>query len=182
MKYSRQKIKDIFYSGSHSFRFDRQLIADVHFLLENKLLFVSKEKVISVNTYYDFIEEIKDGKIPVIDIDGGQVGHMALKLVGRDYLVNKGFKDIRFESNFAGYKPDVIANDKKIIIECGNTNPDKIFNYFKNSGLEKFIVITYPDADDKDIYSYTFTPSDKLSDFLLFKEKTELKKIRNISK
>jgi len=179
IKCNEEMIKDIFCSGSHSFRYDRQLIVNIYFLIKNKLLFVDREKITSIDIYHNYIDDIKTGKIPVIDIEGGQSDHMALKLIARDYLIDKGYKDISFESNFEGYKPDVITNNKKIIIERGNTNPDKIFNYFKNPALEKFIVIPYLNTNQKGMHLYTFTPGDELSEFLLFKEEEELKKIRN---
>jgi len=182
MNYNEQTIKDIFYSGSHSFRVDKQLIVNICFLLEKNLLSVKEEKFASVDIYHNYIEDIKDGKIPVIDIEGGQIGHMALKLIGRDYLEKKGFKDIKFESEFEGYKPDVTTKDRKIIIECGSTNPDKIFHYFKNKNLEKVIAVPCPDSDDEDIYFYTFTPGEELSEFLFFREREEFKNVRNNSK
>lgn len=178
MKCNEQAIKDIFYTGSHAFRADKQLIVNVCFLLENNLLFIKKEKFALVGIYKNYINEIENGKISLIDIEGGTKCHLALKLIGRDYLENKGFKNIKFESEFESYRPDLITGDGKIIIECGNTNPDKIFHYFKNKDVKKVIVIPYPDVDEKDIYFYIFTPGNELNDFLIFKEKEELNKVR----
>jgi hypothetical protein len=39
-------------------------------------------------------------------------------------------------------------------------------------------IIPYPDVDDKNIYLYAFIPSDELADFLLFKERYNLKNIK----
>jgi hypothetical protein len=178
MKCDEQTIRYIFYTGSHAFRVDKQLVVNVCYLLNNNLLSVEKEKIAPNKIYQDYINNIESGKIPKFDIEGGQAGHLALKLVGRDYLENKGFKNIKFEHEFEGYKPDIITEDNKIIIECGSTNPDKVFYYFKNKNLQKVIIIPYPDVDDRNIYSYVFIPGDELSNFLVFREKEELNDIR----
>ncbi|MFH1947139.1 MAG: hypothetical protein ABIJ23_03230 [Candidatus Magasanikbacteria bacterium] len=101
---------------------------------------------------------------------------MALKLVANDYLQSCGYKNIKYEQEFEGYVPDVIVDTKTIIIECGNTNPDKIFNYFKNKNLEQFIILPYPTFEEQFMMIYIFEPNEDLADFLLFREKELLHK------
>lgn len=179
MKYNKSAITNIFYSGGQDFRVDKQLVVDVCFLLDNNLLYVKKEKTCLYNIYQGYAELINRGEIPIIDIEGGSTGHLALKLIGRDYLKKLGHNNFKFESELEGYRPDLMTRDSKIIIECGSTNPDKIFYYFKNKNLEKLIVIPYPDHEGKEIYLYIFTPGKDLSDFLIFNEQQKLKSIKH---
>jgi len=132
---------------------------------------IARDKIANLEDYHEYIDDIKSGKIDRFDIEGGD-GHLALKLLARDYL--QGQKT-NFEIEFDGYFPDVITFNKKVIIECGNTNPDKILNYFKNKKLEQVIVIPYPSYGEKDIIGYIFKPSVELTDFLIFREKELLR-------
>ena len=100
MECDEQTIRDIFYTGSHAFRADNQLIVDICFLLQENLLFVEKHAIAAAGLYQKYLDDIRCGKIPVSDIDGGQIEHMALKLIGRDYLANETSNDIVFEREF----------------------------------------------------------------------------------
>jgi len=131
---------------------------------------------VSIVKYYEYLDNLKDGKIHKIDIEGGGDRHLGLKLVGRDYLHTIGVVNVLYEKVFEGYIPDVISEDQKVIIECGNTNADKVFNYFKNKSLKELVVIPYSDDKSSKISLYIFTPSEELSEFLLFRE-IELGKI-----
>jgi len=83
-----------------------------------------------------------------------------------------------YEQEFEGYFPDVISRDKKMIVECGNTNPDKIFNYFKNKYVQKLIIIPYISNTEQFISAYIFTADTELSDFLNFSENEKVKDIK----
>jgi len=174
--HSLETIKNIFYSGTHSFRFDRELISNVCFLLKNNLLTVESKTIASIGKYRSYTDDIANGRVASIDIAGGQIEHLALKLIGRDYLVSSGFQEVEFEAQFVGYFPDVITKDRKCIVECGLTNPDKIFNYFKNKSVVQIIIIPYPNPDTKKLVAYVFSPTIDLAEFLIFKEQEDLKK------
>lgn len=178
MDFSREDIKNVFCTGSHAFRVDWQLVEDLYFLLQEKLLLLKTEILPVYSQYQSYIEDIQNKKIPIIDIEGGQAAHMALKLIARNYLNSKNFKIVKFEYSFEGYVPDVITGDKSVIVECGKTNMDKVFNYFKNKSIRQLIVIPYPNSDDHNIYAYTFEPGEDLSEFLIFKQQEEAKKLK----
>ena len=174
--YTIQMVKDIFHSGSFAHSYDKQIIADIVFLLQEGLLSVEKKKISDKNHYIKHIDDIKSGKISRIDIEGGGDGHLALKLLAKNYLIAGGCEKINFEQQYEGYVPDVITFDKKIIIECGNTNADKVFYYFKNKNLKEMIIIPYPADEEANIWCYIFKPGEELSEFLFFREKEMLKK------
>ena len=178
MKYSNAFVKNIFTDSMQGFRIDMQSIVDITFLLNKKLLILEKKQISTKVIYFKYIEDINSEKISKIDIHGGSINHLALKLVGNKYLEKIGCFDNKYELEFEGYFPDVISQNKKIIVESGNTNPDKIFNYFKNKKLQKLIIIPYPNDTEKFINAYIFTPSAELSDFLDFTEKEKIKDIK----
>jgi hypothetical protein len=184
MRYDKYIIRDIFYSGIHSFRSDMQPIVDICYLLDTNLLFVKKERACDKKTYLDYIEGLSTGKIDTFDVQGGKEAHMALKLIGRDILNKRGYTDILFESEFEGNIPDVMDSKTTILVECGNSNASKLFKFYINKKIKELMVVPYPDLD-RDIYAYTFIPGDELSEFLIFREhemaKAALKKM-SISK
>ena len=135
MKYSATYVKNIFTDSIQGFRIDMQLIVDVTFLLNKKLLIIEKKQISTKEIYFKYIEDIESGKIPKIDIHGGSINHLALKLIGNKYLEKIGLFDNKYELEFEGYFPDIITQNKKFIVECGNTNPDKVLNYFTDALL-----------------------------------------------
>lgn len=164
-------VKDIFHSGSFTHSYNKQIIVDIVFILQEGLLSVEKQKINNTDIYKKYIDNIKSGKISRIDIDGGGDGHLALKLLAKDYLGTRGYDKISFETEYEGYMPDVITVDKKIIIECGNTNADKIFYYFKNKNLQELIVIPYPMDEDADINCYIFKSGENSQIFYFLEKK-----------
>lgn len=178
--YTKDNIRDIFYTGSHAFRADEQLVVDVLFLIEENLVQLKHQKISDLSSYHGYISDIQNGVIPVIDIEGGQVGHMALKLLGREYLISRGFRNVKFEKSFEGYVLDVSTEDASFIVECGNTNPEKIFKYFKNKKVKEVVIVPYPNQEEKYINAYIFQPTKELSDFLFYKEEKYLENVKNI--
>ena len=85
--------------------------------MEEDLINLNEEEIAPKILYQNYIDDINNCKISVSDIDGGQVEHMALKLVGRNYLKKEGYSKVKFEEEFEGLRPDIITLDKKIIIE-----------------------------------------------------------------
>lgn len=149
-------LKNIFSHDDQMFRLDMQIIENIHFLLEKKLLRVTREHISSIEKYSKTIDDIYKGKISIIDIEGGGIKHMALKIIGQEYLKSKNFLLTKIEHEFKGIRPDIMAEDGLIILECGNTNPDKIFQYFRNGNTKKIIVIPYPYDEEKYLYVYIF--------------------------
>lgn len=169
--YSNDFIRDIFNSGSYTHRCDEQLIVDTAFLVNEGLLSLESIVVCGIQKYHQYNDDLMIDKSMSFDAAGGSLGHVALKYIGREYLLDLGYKTVNFEQQFDGYVSDIISPDEKIIIECGNTNPDKVFNYFKNKKIEQLIIIPYPTSEEKQIEAYIFRPTDDLSEFLIFREK-----------
>ena len=124
--YNKSKIKEIFYSGSYGVNYDEQLIVNIVFLLQEGVLSVTQKTIAKKSDYTKYIDKINSGEISKFDIEGGSIGHLALKLVAQKFLNEQGYERVIFEQEYDGYRPDVITPDHKIIVECGNTNPDKI--------------------------------------------------------
>lgn len=178
MKYTDIYVKNIFTDSVQGFRIDMQSIVDITFLLNKKLLLLEKKQISTKKIYFKYIEDINSEKISKIDIHGGSINHLALKLIGNKYLEKIGLLKNKYELEFEGYFPDIITQNKKIIVECGNTNPDKVFNYFKNNTVEKLIIIPYPNDTNQLIDAYILMPADGLNDFLNFSEKEKFKDIK----
>ena len=177
--YNKSKIKEIFYSGSYGVNYDEQLIVNIVFLLQEGVLSVTQKTIAKKSDYTKYIDKINSGEISKFDIEGCSIGHLALKLVAQKFLNEQGYERVIFEQEYDGYRPDVITPDHKIIVECGNTNPDKIFNYFKNKKLEGVIIIPYPDDETDQLNAYNFKPTEDLAEFLLFLEKEKMKNAKN---
>ena len=177
--YDKNKIKEIFYSGSYSVNYDEQLVVNIVFLLQEGVLSVTQNTIAKKSDYTKYIDKINSGEVAKIDIEGGSVGHLALKLIAQNFLNRLGYKKVIFEQEYCGYRPDVITPDQKIIVECGSTNPDKIFNYFKNKNLEAVIILPYPEDENDMLYFFSFKPTKKLHEFLLFLEKERMKDAKN---
>lgn len=174
--WTRQDVRDIFYSGSYTGHTDEQLIVDICYLLNAGLLFVYENTIASRVDYFTELENITNGIKPTADIAGGGNGHMALKILAQHYLQTEGVNEIVFEREFEGFRPDLMTKNHTILVECGFAEPNKIFCYFKNKHVNRMIIVPYPDQESNNIQAFTFTASDELADFLCFKEKEAVRK------
>lgn len=180
MKYTNSFVKNIFTDGVQEFRIDMQPIVNITFLLNHKLIFLKEKTICTKKIYFNYLDDIYNKKMPRIDIDGGGNGHLALKLIGNDLLKEMGSKKNKYEARFEGFVPDIISKRKDLIVECGNTNPDKIFYYFKNKDVRRVIIIPYPGEKTERIIAFIFTPSGKLSDFINFMTRVNLENIKKL--
>lgn len=175
---NKNSVKNIFYSGSFTHNYDEQLIVDIVFLIQKGMLTVEEKYICPLSDYQKYIDEVQSSKVARIDVEGGSDGHIALKLTLQSFFLKNGCSEIKCEQEYMGYFPDVSATDKKgllILAECGNTNPDKVFAYFKNDEVARLFVIPYPDMGDTKIIGYIFTPGEELIDFLKFRETESVK-------
>lgn len=171
--FDRDSVKNIFYSGSFTHNYEKQLIVDIVFLIENEMLSVKKIDICSLEDYKEYIDKIKNYEVARIDVEGGSDSHIALKLIIQNFFLKNGYSRIACEQEYKGYFPDVSAfsgTDDMVLAECGNTNPDKIFSYFKNDSVSCLFVIPYPSANDTKIVGYIFRPGKELKEFLEFRE------------
>ena len=165
------KVRDIFYSGSHAFRGDQDSISEIAFLIDEKYLSLSIITVASKNKYKSLLDN-PDKLKWFYEAAGGGNTHIALKILTSKYLDTKGKFNSSYEHPFCGYYPDVLSYDKSIVAECGHTaNPEKILTYFRQGNIRKCIQVPYPTDEDKDVKGYVFTARKTLKDFLIFLEK-----------
>lgn len=161
---------------------DRQTIHDINFLLEHGYLHVSKNFFCNKKTFLDTLEKIQTGDIAIFDVDGGKTEHMALKAIAKDKYGNK--QKMHIEETFHGRIPDAlyIIDDDIHIIECGNTDERKIFEYFKNLKVKEVSIVPFPYAEDDALCMYTFLPSDNLSEFIEFWEQEKRNNLKILLK
>jgi len=173
MRYDTQDLIEIFYSGDQAFRVDQQDISNIKYLIDQGLLIAIKKRLAPKQQYLDQIEKVQKNRADYYDFEGGGIGHMALKVMAKSYLINKGLSanDIQSEVEFMGYRPDLMTKNHKLLVECGNTETGKVFSYFQDENVEELIIIPYPSADEETIMSYDFKPGEDLNEFLHFFEK-----------
>lgn len=160
-------IRDIFYSGTHAFNGDPQIIAEIAFLLDKNYISLNSVVVAPKSDYLDILREIAANPGGHDSASGGGYAHMALKVVTARHIKNVYGKDTRFEQPFCGYYPDVLSTDKLTVAECGHTqNPAKILDYFRQGNIRLFMQIPYPTEDVESVSGYAFTAERELIEFL----------------
>lgn len=91
-------------------------------------------------------------------------GHLALKRLACRYLKDKG-KKVLIERNFYGLVPDLIDVGEKIVLECGNTNPNKVLSYLSLE-IDEVGIMSSPLAEGKDVRIYWFEKTTKFGSYL----------------
>tara|TARA_B100000508_G_scaffold60333_1_gene47089 strand:- start:134263 stop:134826 length:564 start_codon:yes stop_codon:yes gene_type:complete len=173
-KITAEKLFEIFYSGNHAFRGDTQVIQDIYFLIENNYIHLQKE---ILGTKEEYQKLVREADLTNIDITGGSTDHVAIKAFASQKLPISFISEL----HFCGFFPDLISRDKKIVVECGNTqNPEKIFSYFLH-GVEKVIQIPYSSIEDKEIVGYSFSPQKDFEKFYKLWKQSELDKLKQHS-
>jgi len=173
-------LTDIFYSHYRSGA-NFTALKELFWCINDKMLLLKKITISDIDTYHNYLYDISDKKIDAYDIQGGDKQHLAIKMIGKDFLKitnNEG----GCEQWFAGRIPDLISSDKTIIIECGDTDPTKILEYFSNSKIMKIIVIPYPDPEINYVNAYLFTKTKMLTEYIDYKKEcfsTSMKKFIN---
>ncbi len=176
-------IREIFYSGNHSFNGDRESINEIAFLVDEKYLLVKSTIIATKEEYFSIL---KDSSSNVVQnrhrAAGGSFEHVALKLLSGIYIKKeRNYLDILYEHPFCGYFPDVITKDEKIIVECGHTqNAEKLLTYFRQGKIKECIQVPYPSDEDKTIKGYSFTASNDLTKFLIFLEQEKRNELKTI--
>jgi hypothetical protein len=159
---------------------DYQAIGELDYLLGEKLIDITPVQLCNINKLHEIIDKINSGTIKVMDYQGGGIKHMALKILGEELLadLNKGAK---IESLFYNRYPDVISDDLSVIIECGDTDPNKILEYF-NLGVAKIIILPYPDSEEVIYYEFSSTDLKELQEYIENKNNFYNDKIKRIIK
>lgn len=173
-------IRDIFYSGTHSFRGESDSISEIAFLVEENYLLFSIVTIASKSEHSTLLHD-QDKLKRSYEAAGGSNAHVALKILTRDYIKNNHDFESVFEHPFCGYYPDVINDNETIVAECGHTgNPEKMLVYFRQGNIKKCIQIPYPSYEDKEIKGYCFTAKEGLKEFLIFLEKEKRAELKTI--
>lgn len=174
------KIRDIFYSGTHAFKGNMDSISEIAFLVEKNYLSISTIIISSKNEYKSLLND-PDKLTRFYEAAGGGNTHVALKILARNYLRSKRRHESVFGHPFCGYYPDLLSDDKTIVIECGHTdNAEKILVYFRQGNIKECIQIPYPVDEDTAVKGYSFTAKNRLKEFLIFSEEEKRSKLRNI--
>lgn len=173
-------VRDIFYSGVQAFRGSHDSISEIAFLVDEGYLSISTI-VIDSKKEYKILLSHPDKLERFDEASGGGNSHVALKLLARNYLeTNHGCKSV-FERPFCGFYPDVLSDDKTVVVECGHTNnAEKMLTYFRQGNIKECIQIPYPSEEDKEVKGYSFLAKDNLKDFLNFFEKEKRDQLKNI--
>lgn len=173
-------IKDIFYSGTHSFRGENDSISEIAFLVEENYLSFSTV-VIATKSEHNALLQDKKKLAQTYEASGGSNAHVALKILTQNYLRNNCGCESIFEHPFCGYYPDVINDDETIVAECGHTgNPEKMLAYFRQGNITKCIQVPYSSYEDQEIKGYSFKAGKELKEFLIFIEKEERSRLKTI--
>ncbi|MFA6534130.1 MAG: hypothetical protein WCT37_03075 [Patescibacteria group bacterium] len=174
-------IFEIFYSNFTGSP-DYQGLSDVLDLLNRKYIKISKTKTgFNKADYQTTVDKILDGQIKSIDYQGGSNNHLALKVLAEEYIRNNFGLKSSLEYNFFGRIPDVISLDKNIIFECGDTDPWKVTEYFRNDDNLKVFIFPYPGDDEEELFTYEIIKGKEgLKDYLLQKQLDGLSAVKKI--
>lgn len=165
MNYGEATLRTIFYSSQYNFSSDKSLLTKLSFLIAHNYIAVEKITLCPKTHYLNLASATETREN--FDAAGGSPQHVALKLIGQEYLFRLGIES-KCELSFCGYTPDVISTDLQTVIECGHTdNIDKLFIYFLQGDIAECIQIPYPDESDSTVYAYRFIPKPNLKKFLL---------------
>lgn len=177
---SIEQLIQIFYSNGNERRADREILNEILFLITEGLLFFHQESLCPIETYHSYIDRLYSGEIENFSIAGGSNGHLALKLIALDMLVQKNWPRGLVEREYEGYRPDIITQDLELIVECGTVNPSKIFSYFRSSHIKRVVIIPYPSEGDLSISKVDLTPAKELANFISRLEMDRFEKIKKL--
>ncbi|MBI5469982.1 hypothetical protein HY968_01510 [Candidatus Kaiserbacteria bacterium] len=74
------EIRDIFYSGAHAFRGDKELANEIAFLIDNGYLGLKRIIICDKRALITTIEDMSSGIDAHDDASGGGITHMGLKV------------------------------------------------------------------------------------------------------
>lgn len=171
---------NIFYSNYNG-KIDYDGIYKINDLINDDFIKVNIIKICNKEKYSDTIDKLNTGKIKMMDYQGGTVGHSALKVIAEEYIKNRFQQNVCIEQNYFGRIPDIISYNKQIIFECGDTDPWKIIEYFRNDDNLQIFILPYAFEDQDGLNAYRFTKNiDNLKDILFNKYIDSLSDIKNI--
>jgi hypothetical protein len=169
---------DIFYSNSR-IAVNFQALDELQFLLDEKIIKIKFGKKFTQEEFYKVIDRINSKEIKIFDYQGGEIRHLALKYLAEELLKNL-HKTPKIEQLYNNRYPDVMSEDREIIVECGDTDPQKIIEYF-NGEIKNILIIPYPTSESKIFTSYKFECDFAgLAEYCAFKANKDKNSILNI--
>lgn len=152
-------LKDIFYSGFDA-TCNWQILDELEILIHEGAVNYGQEKISFKDNYLKILDQIR-----VVDGLGPQgKGHMALKGIAENYLEKLG-KRVFFEFYLMGLHPDVVSDDKKIVIECGTTDPAGVLILLSDPNISFIGVLPYPDESNKNLVLHRFSRGQNFLDY-----------------
>ena len=128
------KVRDIFYSGNFSFTGDLEYINEISFLVDNGYLVLKTLDISSKEEFKHLLGKPSEVKELIYRAAGGTLPHIVLKILGGRRLEAMN-KIPLFEHEFCGYFPDVMSEDKEIVIV--NESPTLV-----DDSVEVFMPVT----------------------------------------
>ncbi len=146
-----EDLKHIFYSG-YDVSPDWEILDELSTLISDGVIFYKKKEVYLKKNYYDLIDQVK-----IIEGLGSQgKGHMALKEIAKEFLLNLKLKS-KAERYFLGVYPDVLSQDLSWVVECGNTKPSSILPFLKDKRIRNIGVLPYPYEGEERLTLHVFS-------------------------
>lgn len=174
-------IRDIFFSGSHAFSGGQEAAHEIAFLVEEGYLSFQAIEVATRREHAGILDRLSKTPHRYDKAARGGAAHVALKVLAAQYVLRSHGLETHFERPLCGYFPDVLSDDKSLVVECGHTqNPEKMFDYFRLGNIAEFLQIPYPEPEDTAIQGYRFTAGLDLREFLEFLAQEKRAKIKDL--
>lgn len=148
---SQEELKNIFY-GSYSAAISWDVIDDLYIAIHRNWITYNRDTVATIDHYHKLIDMVG----PSEGLGPQTAAHMALKRIAQEWLRSRYQVDSITERYFAGFHPDVMSVDSLYIIECGTTDAGSIHVYLNEPSVRIAGNISYPFADELDIYFHSF--------------------------
>lgn len=161
MTWTLEKLKDIFFSSHNVWgpRGGSEEYVELAEYLNNGWINVTKIPYVSM--------EIPDSSSqfhPVFEyasIGSGGKDHALLKFNAWWWLLEQGARSPRFEETTSHGIADVTAKDIHAIVECGDTNPEKLFMTFTRNPDVRFVVMPFPQMLGHNMYMFRVSETGK---------------------
>ncbi|MCG2701150.1 hypothetical protein L6267_03230 [Candidatus Parcubacteria bacterium] len=172
-------LTNIFYSNYNG-RIEYDKLQKLIFALKNNVINLTKFPAANISKYEKNLKQIYGKTIKTCDFEGGGKGHLALKIIASDYIKSLN-KKVKYEYKFQGRLIDVVSQDLSIIIECGDTDPIKIFDYFEDEDnkVRQILILPYPSNGNKELFFYKFKKDKNFEQYKKCVNEVMLSDIRN---
>ena len=146
------QLRDIFYSG-YPATTSWDLIDQLYIAIHTDEIVYSKSVLCSVEHYHTLIDKAKQSE----GLGPQSKGHMALKDVAQQFILNHLGQSAYLEYYFAGLHPDALSYDYNYVIECGTTDPSCVIIYLTQPDVKWIGNIPYPVEEESEIMLHSFS-------------------------